>query len=77
MNHRNGQSLPHTAPSATSIRQIRILAGATQHELGRLVGVTQPTICRWEHGKPPRGWVARTQLNHVLGQFLLKTLAEF
>lgn len=37
-------------------RNIRLAAGLTQHEIGRIVGVTQGCIARWEAStRIPRG----------------------
>lgn len=36
--------------SASEIREARLSLGVTQADLGRLVGVTTKSVCRWESG---------------------------
>lgn len=47
-------------PMHKNIRMYRRAAGLTQRKLGRLVGVEQCTICKWERdGTPPTDAEAR------------------
>lgn len=33
-----------------TIKQLRLLAGLTQKEAARLIGVSPVSLCKWEHG---------------------------
>ena len=33
-----------------TIKQLRLLAGYTQKEAARLIGVSPISLCKWEHG---------------------------
>lgn len=62
---------PHTetieAPLGTKIRTARLLLGMDQWSLARTVGVTQPTVSRWEHGKALPDLPVRRALADLLG----------
>lgn len=47
-------------PPPSDRRGVRVAAALTQAELALLIGVSRPTLCRWESGRTePRG-TART-----------------
>lgn len=58
---------PRDISTGPEIRAARKDAGLTQDALARAVGVTRPTIMRWETGRTTPGRMARQALSRVFG----------
>ena len=54
-----------TADIATLIRQLRARTGLTQEKFAAKLGVTFPTINRWENGRARPSPLAMQQIEHL------------
>ncbi|WP_414589078.1 helix-turn-helix transcriptional regulator [Scytonema sp. PCC 10023] len=48
------------------IRELRLLAGLTQEQFAAQLGVTYPTINRWENGRAKRSPLAMHRIEAIL-----------
>ncbi len=55
------------APPTSRLAALRQAAGYSTHALGKLAGVPQPMVWRFEHGTTPKGLVAAFKLAAALG----------
>jgi transcriptional regulator with XRE-family HTH domain len=55
------------AKSSNRLARLRAAAGLSTHALGKLAGVAQPLVWRFEHGTTPKGLVAAYKLAAALG----------
>lgn len=53
---------------AQFIRELRLLTGLTQEQFASSLGVTYPTISRWENGRAKPSPLAMQKLHDVLQQ---------
>lgn len=51
---------------ATLIRELRARTGLTQEKFAAKLGVTFPTINRWENGRARPSPLARQQIEHLV-----------
>lgn len=58
----------HSILSPDEIKELRTNLGLTQKQFERLLGVSSPTVCRWERGSVQQGLVANN-LMRVLKYF--------
>ena len=56
----------HRLPAADLVREIRALLGLTQEKLAARLGVTFPTINRWENGRANPSPLALKQIEDLL-----------
>lgn len=54
--------LTRSLPDPSDARRLRLTTGITQRQLAEAIGVSTPTICRWERGQRPRGEFVRLYL---------------
>lgn len=58
--------LPHSADHAGIIREVRTRLGLTQEKFAAKLGVTLPTINRWENGRASPSPLAMRNLREVV-----------
>jgi putative transcriptional regulator len=65
---RIGEAAPFAAEMPRLIRKIRTRMGLTQEKFAARVGVTFPTINRWENGRAKPSPLALKQIQALLGE---------
>ncbi len=58
--------LTRPAPVARLVRELRARLGLTQEQMATRLGVTFPTINRWENGRAKPSPLARKQIEDLL-----------
>ena len=63
-------------PSFVAFAERRTLLGLSRQQLADLIGVSMPTVWRWEHEQGSPGRLALMQLDQVLSRLEAEQAAE-